>query len=58
MDKKEREERFDGLLFSIAEQHPAGVLDVKNLKSIFFMSRFLNLFNFPASSNDCWISGS
>ncbi|XP_070492271.1 nuclear migration protein nudC [Chironomus tepperi] len=28
MDKKEREERFDGLLFSLAEQHPSGVLDL------------------------------
>lgn len=29
MDKKEREQRFDGLLFSLAEQHPSGVLDVR-----------------------------
>lgn len=28
MDKKEREQRFDGILFSLAEQHPQGVLDV------------------------------
>jgi hypothetical protein len=28
MDKKEREQRFDGLLFSLAEQHPSGVLDL------------------------------
>lgn len=34
MDKAEREQRFDGLLFSLAEQHPQGVLDVsfKSLK--------------------------
>lgn len=31
MDKKEREQRFDGLLFSLAEQHPQGVLDVRKL---------------------------
>lgn len=30
MDKKEREQRFDGILFSLAEQHPQGVLDVSN----------------------------
>lgn len=28
MDRKERQERFDGILFSLAEQHPQGVLDV------------------------------
>lgn len=28
MDKAEREQRFDGILFSLAEQHPKGVLDV------------------------------
>lgn len=28
MDKKERQDRFDGILFSLAEQHPQGVLDV------------------------------
>lgn len=28
MDKKEREQRFDGILFSLAEQHPQGVIDV------------------------------
>lgn len=28
MDKAEREQRFDGILFSLAEQHPEGVLDV------------------------------
>jgi hypothetical protein len=28
MDKDERERRFDGILFSLAEQHPQGVLDV------------------------------
>lgn len=28
MEKAEREQRFDGLLFSLAEQHPEGVLDV------------------------------
>lgn len=32
MDKKEREERFDGILFSLAEQHKAGVLDVSFAK--------------------------
>lgn len=32
MEKKVREERFDGLLFSLAEQHPAGVLDVRFAK--------------------------
>ncbi|KAG5680429.1 hypothetical protein PVAND_009937 [Polypedilum vanderplanki] len=28
MDRKEREQRFDGILFSLAEQHPQGVLDL------------------------------
>jgi len=28
MDKAEREQRFDGILFSLAEQHPQGVLDL------------------------------
>lgn len=32
MDKKEREQRFDGILFSLAEQHPQGVIDVGNYK--------------------------
>lgn len=32
MDKKEREQRFDGILFSLAEQHPQGVLDVRKFK--------------------------
>ena len=34
MDKAEREQRFDGILFSLAEQHPQGVLDVR-IKRIF-----------------------
>lgn len=29
MDKPEREQRFDGILFGLAEQHPEGVLDVR-----------------------------
>lgn len=37
MDKKEREQRFDSILFSLAEQHPQGCLDVKiNVLLIFF----------------------
>lgn len=35
MDKKEREQRFDGILFSLAEQHPQGVLDVRFIKKVF-----------------------
>lgn len=40
MDKKEREQRFDGLLFSLAEQHPQGVLDVKSHKFQFLDQYF------------------
>lgn len=32
MNKAEREQRFDGILFSLAEQHPKGVLDVRTKK--------------------------
>lgn len=42
MDKKEREQRFDGILFSLAEQHPQGVLDVRlKLKFLFYEILFV-----------------
>jgi hypothetical protein len=59
MDKEERERRFDGILFSLAEQHPQGVLDVS---FIFCLSLFyrLNIFSSltTAAANDRWLFSS
>jgi hypothetical protein len=55
MDKKEREQRFDGILFSLAEQHPQGVIDVKiTFKSLFLFAILIFAFHL-ATSNDCRI---
>jgi hypothetical protein len=64
MDSKEREQRFDAILFSLAEQHPQGVLDVgvENLLKKRIRFQFLNNFIFSffivsVVANHCWISG-
>lgn len=54
MDRKERQDRFDGIMFSLAEQHPAGVLDVSmifhrfacvivDIQQYLIINRFLQL---------------
>lgn len=45
MDKAEREQRFDGILFSLAEQHPQGVLDVRH-KILYFLNSLIHHFQF------------
>lgn len=47
MDKAEREQRFDGILFSLAEQHPQGVLDVRFVFGMSPMNHSLILCSFP-----------
>lgn len=39
MDKAEREQRFDGILFSLAEQHPQGCLDVSSNNSKIILNK-------------------
>lgn len=54
MDKAEREQRFDGILFSLAEQHPQGVIDVRITKyfACHFYDEIFNLLNILAAAND------
>lgn len=40
----EREQRFDGILLALAEQHPNGVIDVSSLFLVFVFS--IHLFSF------------
>jgi hypothetical protein len=52
MDKKEREQRFDGILFSLAEQHPQGVIDVIFSFFIFAIVKFIIIYSCFKQSPD------